>query len=118
MFEPIEITLEGKTYIVEKVTQELLNKATSEEARKDLLKRRVIAERLNWVSIEGIDRPLKVEAKIRYNNKKAKEDVTKLNAATVEVKFDEPQSAPTPGQAVVFYNKDVVVGGGWIRVAH
>ena len=85
--------------------------------RKELLKRRVIADRLNWISIKDIEKPMKVEAKIRYNHKKAKAVVTKLGVDAVKVDFDEPQSAPTPGQAVVFYEKNVVLGGGWIKGA-
>jgi tRNA-specific 2-thiouridylase len=85
--------------------------------KEDLMKRSVIADRLNWISVKGIVKPLKVMAKIRYNHKKAKATVTKIDADTVRVDFDEPQSAPTPGQAVVFYDKDVVIGGGWIRGA-
>ena len=85
--------------------------------KEDLMKKAVIADRLNWISISGIEKPLKVMAKIRYNHKKAKATVTKIGADTVRVDFDEPQSAPTPGQAIVFYDRDVVVGGGWIRDA-
>jgi len=83
--------------------------------KKDVLRKSLIAHRLNWVAIEGIDGTLKVMAKIRYNHKKAKASVTRLGADSVRVDFDEPQEAPTPGQAVVFYDKDVVVGGGWIK---
>ncbi|MBI4974992.1 MAG: tRNA 2-thiouridine(34) synthase MnmA, partial [Candidatus Omnitrophica bacterium] len=83
--------------------------------KKDVLKRSLIAHRLNWISVEGIKRPLKVKAKIRYNHKKADATVTKIDSGSVRVDFDEPQEAPTPGQAVVFYDKDVVVGGGWIK---
>lgn len=85
--------------------------------KKDILKKSLIAHRLNWVSIERIDKTLKVKAKIRYNHKKAKATVTELGPDTVQVDFDEPQEAPTPGQAVVFYDGDMVVGGGWIREA-
>ena len=60
-------------------------------------------------------RPLKVMAKIRYNHRKAAATVTRIDPGSVRVDFDEPQEAPTPGQAVVFYDKDVVVGGGWIK---
>jgi tRNA-specific 2-thiouridylase len=41
--------------------------------------------------------------------------VTKISDAEVRVDFDEPQGAPTPGQAVVFYDGEAVVGGGWIK---
>jgi len=85
--------------------------------KKDVLKPDLIADRLNWIATDGIDRPVKVMAKIRYNHKKAKATVTKLDGGAVRVDFDEPQEAPTPGQAVVFYDKDIVLGGGWIREA-
>lgn len=83
--------------------------------KKDLEKKSLIADRLNWISIKGIEKPLKVMAKIRYNNKKARATVIKTGQDTVRVEFNEPQSAPTPGQAVVFYKKDIVLGGGWIK---
>ncbi|MCX5677625.1 MAG: tRNA 2-thiouridine(34) synthase MnmA [Candidatus Omnitrophica bacterium] len=85
--------------------------------KEDLMKKTVIADRLNWISVKGIEKPLKVMAKIRYNHKKAKAVVTNMGADVVRVDFDKPQSAPTPGQAVVFYDKDIVVGGGWIKEA-
>lgn len=85
--------------------------------KNDVLKRSLIAERMNWISIICPEKPLAVTAKIRYNNKKARAIVTKAGADSVRVDFEEPQEAPTPGQAVVFYDKDVVLGGGWIREA-
>ena len=82
--------------------------------KKDILKKSLMADRLNWISVEGIDKSIRVMAMIRYNHKKAKATVTKIGEDSVRVDFDKSQEAPTPGQAVVFYNKDVVVGGGWI----
>ena len=83
--------------------------------KSDLMKKSIIVEKLNWISVTGIAKPLKVSVKIRYGHKKAKALVTKTGADTVRVDFEEPQSSPTPGQAAVFYQKDIVVGGGWIR---
>lgn len=83
--------------------------------KADLLKKSIIVEKLNWISIDGITKPLKMQVKIRYGHKKAKALVTKTGADTVRVDFEEPQGSPTPGQAAVFYQRDVVVGGGWIR---
>ena len=83
--------------------------------REETLKRSLIADRVNWISIEDIKKPIKVMAMIRYNHKKAKAVVTKLGKDLVRVDFAKPQAAPTPGQAVVFYDKDVVMGGGWIK---
>ena len=85
--------------------------------KEDVLRKSLIADRLNWISIERLDKPMRVMARIRYNHKKAKAAVSSIGADLVRVDFDEPEEAPTPGQAVVFYDKDVVVGGGWIREA-
>ncbi len=82
-----------------------------------VLKKSLIADRLNWIAIRKIEKPLNVMAKIRYNHKKAKATVTRVSGDSVKVDFDQPQEAPTPGQAVVFYDKNIVVGGGWIREA-
>ena len=82
--------------------------------KKDVLKRSLSAVGLNWISVKGIDKPVRMYAKIRYGAKKAKALVTGTGENSVRVDFDEPQEAPTPGQAVVFYSRDTVVGGGWI----
>ena len=79
------------------------------------MKSSLVAERMNWISVGGITKPIRVTAVIRYNSPKAKALVTKAPGDSVRVDFDDPQEAPTPGQAVVFYDKDVVVGGGWIK---
>ena len=83
--------------------------------KKDVMRKSLSAEGLNWVSIGSIDKPVRIFAKIRYGAKKAKALVTKTGEDSVRVDFDEPQEAPTPGQAIVFYDRDVVVGGGWIK---
>ncbi len=71
------------------------------------------ATRLSWVSGEAAKKPATVTAKVRY---KASEVAAELYAADggVEVRFIKPQSAITPGQSVVFYQGDVVLGGGVI----
>ena len=53
-------------------------------------------------------------AKIRYRNPKSQASIKMLTPTTCEVTFKTPQSSPTPGQAVVFYKGDTVIGGGWI----
>lgn len=85
--------------------------------KKDVLRKSLIAHQLNWIAIDTIDKPLEVKAKIRYNHREQPALVTPAGADLVRVDFDTPQEAPTPGQAVVFYDKDVVVGGGWIKEA-
>lgn len=82
--------------------------------KKDLFKNELLARKLNWVAIESLDGEIEVTAKIRYLHKEAKATLFPHGQDTVLVKFNEPQSAVTPGQAVVFYKNDVLVGGGTI----
>jgi tRNA-specific 2-thiouridylase len=85
--------------------------------RNDVMRDGLVAKCMNWISVDDIDDPVKVMAKIRYNHKAEKATIVKLSGGRVRVVFDKPQAAPTPGQAVVFYNKDTVLGGGWIEQA-
>jgi tRNA-specific 2-thiouridylase len=73
------------------------------------------ATRVNLISIDRIERTLSVKAKIRYKHQEAKALLTPLNSDQILVEFEKPQRAITPGQAVVFYDRDVVVGGGIIE---
>jgi tRNA-specific 2-thiouridylase len=73
------------------------------------------AHRLNWIAIPEIKEPIRVEAKIRHRHQPAAATVERIGEDEVRVRFDEPQRSITPGQAVVFYDGDVVVGGGWIK---
>ena len=72
------------------------------------------AERCNWHPFAQLEGPLEVMAKIRYNHPGAAATLTPAGNGTVKVKMHTPQRAITPGQAAVFYQDDVVVGGGWI----
>jgi tRNA-uridine 2-sulfurtransferase len=56
-----------------------------------------------------------VSAKIRHRHEAAAAIIEKSGADEILVTFEKPQRAITPGQAAVFYDGDVVVGGGWIR---
>jgi tRNA-specific 2-thiouridylase len=69
---------------------------------------------VNFVSIAALEGPLAVEARIRYRAEAAPATIEPADDGQVLVRFDEPQRAVTPGQAVVFYHGDVVVGGGTI----
>ena len=80
----------------------------------DLLSGRLIAHKLNWIAIEELDQPIRVHAKIRHRHDPAPATVENEGNGEVRVTFDDPQRAITPGQAVVFYDGDIVVGGGWI----
>ena len=81
----------------------------------DLLHSGLIAENVNWVSIESLKEEIGIEAKVRYNAPGAPAWIQPKSNGTVEVKFKEPQRAVTPGQSVVFYQGDLVVGGGIIE---
>ena len=81
---------------------------------EDLLSKEVYAEDLNWISIEQLIEPMNIKAKIRY---KAKEDnavIQPIDDNKVKVTFIREQRAPTKGQSIVFYDNDIVVGGGII----
>jgi tRNA-specific 2-thiouridylase len=84
----------------------------------DLLRASLIANQVNWVSIAGLPAPTRAAVKIRNKHTAATATLyPTADAARVEVRFDEPQRAVTPGQAAVFYDGDLVLGGGWIEQA-
>lgn len=72
------------------------------------------ADRCNWHPFEKLEGPIEVMAKIRYNHPGMTATVSPGENGTVKVKLHTPQRAITPGQAAVFYQDDLVVGGGWI----
>ena len=82
---------------------------------KDLLTASFTARDVNWISIPPIAAPRRAEVRIRNRHVPAPATLTPLGDDTrVECRFDEPQRAVTPGQGAVFYDGDLVLGGGWI----
>jgi tRNA-specific 2-thiouridylase len=82
----------------------------------DLLRPSCFAKAVNWISIDRLLQPMRVQVKIR--NKHVAADAILVPASDplrAEVRFDRPQRAVTPGQGAVFYQGDLVVGGGWIE---
>jgi tRNA-specific 2-thiouridylase len=79
----------------------------------ELLRGRLLTENVNWISISGADQPVRAQVKIRNKHHAAPATLSATDSG-VEVIFDEPQRAVTPGQAAVFYDGDLVLGGGWI----
>ena len=73
-----------------------------------------IADRCNWHPFDKLMEPIEVTAKIRYNHPGTAATISPLENNRVKVKLHTPQRAITPGQAAVFYQDDLVVGGGWI----
>jgi tRNA-specific 2-thiouridylase len=82
--------------------------------RDELLAAGLVASRVNWL-VEPPREPLACLAKIRYRHTAAPAQVSALPDEGARVEFREPQSAITPGQAVVFYDGSRVLGGGWIE---
>lgn len=81
---------------------------------KEVYGKRLIAGNINWISIEQLKKPIKAKAKIRYTHIPADAKITPLDKNKVYLEFDNPQWAITPGQSVVFYDNDIVIGGGII----
>ena len=80
-----------------------------------LLSRTLRAREMNWIAIENLTEPMRVTAKIRHRHPAAPATVEPAGEGRVTVTFDEPQRSITPGQAVVLYSGDEVLGGGWIE---
>jgi len=76
----------------------------------------LIAEKINLISLPEINKPIRAKAKIRYRSPEAQATIEPLLNNRAKVIFDEPQRAITPGQAVVFYDDDIIIGGGWIEL--
>jgi len=72
------------------------------------------ANRVNWVSIARPHAPIECQVKIRNRHEAAAATLEALGDARVRIQFHAPQRAITPGQAAVFYDGEVVLGGGWI----
>ncbi len=73
-----------------------------------------LADRCNWVPFDSPPSSLEATVKIRYNHPGTPADITPLEGGRARVKLRVPQRAITPGQAAVFYQDDLVLGGGWI----
>ena len=81
---------------------------------ENLFSRECIAKNINLIAYDEIKEPLKVKAKLRYKHPEQPATVYKIDDDTLKIVFDKPQRAITPGQSVVLYEGDVVVGGGTI----
>lgn len=81
---------------------------------KDLFSSKLIADEVNIVDGNTFDENVEYDIKIRYSVKTAKGKVKNLPEGKIQVDFIEPQRAITPGQSVVFYKKDYLIGGGVI----
>jgi tRNA-specific 2-thiouridylase len=76
---------------------------------------RLTAGDVNWLSVAAPGRPIRAEVQIRYRHPGAEAEIEPLPGNRAVVRFDRPQRAITPGQAAVFYDGEVCLGGGWIE---
>ncbi len=79
-----------------------------------LFKSTLLADDLNWVAMDEVAEPYKATAKIRYGAKPSPCTIYPLGGGKIKVTFEEKQRAMTAGQAVVFYENNIVLGGGTI----
>lgn len=80
----------------------------------DVFGTELIADDVNFISIEKLEKPMNVKAKVRYSAVETDATIIPEKENTIKVVFKDPVRAITPGQAVVFYDDDIVVGGGTI----
>ena len=81
---------------------------------EDLFTRELDAFDINLIPYEQLNEPIRVKAKVRYRHTEQWATVTQTDTDRLHIVFDEPQRAITPGQAVVLYDGDYVIGGGTI----
>lgn len=81
----------------------------------DLLKDTFTVNDVNWVTYERPEGKLFASVKIRYKNDESPAVIYPLENNRVKVKFEKPQRAIAPGQAAVFYDGNIILGGGWIE---
>ena len=75
---------------------------------------RLRAVRCNWLAVDAPSQPFRAAARIRHRHREAMATIEPVSDTECTVRFDEPQSAPAPGQGVAFYDEDLLLGGGWI----
>ena len=97
---------------------DVLSNTVTVGAREELLSPGLVAEQMNWLTDPpATGEPRRAAIKIRHMHMPAAGAVCVLASGAVEVRFDQPQAAVTPGQAAVFYDNETVLGGGWIARA-
>lgn len=102
----------GKPMFVSKIDPASNEVTLGEE--QEIFKTALTAGNLNYIEIPSLEGSIEIQAKIRYSAQPAAAILSPLTENTVKVLFEQPQRAITPGQSVVFYRGDSVVGGGTI----
>jgi len=84
-------------------------------SKEDAVRKSFNVRELNWIAIDSLTNPIRAHVKIRSTMKEMPATICTADDDKVLVEFDEPQWAPAPGQSAVFYDNDVVIGGGVIE---
>ena len=105
------IDMSGKRYVC--AVNAADNTVTLGEAA-DLMRRDAVVNDFNWIAGEAPASSIRCKAKLRYRQVEQPAVVTPRADGSVEILFDEPQRAVTPGQAAVLYDGDIVLGGGTV----
>lgn len=106
------LALPASMYVVEKDVE---NNKVILGFNDDLFKKEVNVKNISFTACDGLDKPERLCAKIRYNQKEQPATVTQTDENHFKIVFNEPQRAITKGQAAVLYDGDTVVGGGTIE---
>lgn len=105
------LSLSAPMYVCKKCLEDNTVVLSSE---KELFSKELDAVDLNLISVEEIKEPMRVKARVRYNQKEQAATVWQTGDKSIHVEFDNPQRAITKGQSVVLYDGDIVVGGATI----
>ncbi len=106
------ISLGKPAYVTDK---DALKNTVTIGNNEDLFKVEIEVGNLNWISGETLTEPINVTAKTRYSQNEAEAEVIPIDENNARVVFRSPQRAPAKGQAAVFYNGDILLGGGTIK---
>ena len=106
------VSLNKRRYVIEINSQQ--NVITLGDD-KDLYRDKLLVKDLNFISGDKLSKSIQAEVKIRYNSKKSSAMISPYHEDKVLINFEEPQRAITPGQSAVFYQGDIVIGGGIIQ---
>ncbi len=106
------ISSADRLYVVDK---DMDNNQVILGSNENLMEDTLVAYDVNLISVDRLNEPIRCKAKIRYKHREADATVTQISDTEVKVVFDVPQRGITPGQSLVMYDGDVVIGGGVIR---
>lgn len=106
------IALGKPAYVTDK---DAINNTVTIGDETDLYKDEITVCNVNWISLDSLTEPIEVTVKTRYSQNEQKATVCPTENGEVLVKFHKPQRAPAKGQAAVFYQDNIVLGGGTIK---